>query len=135
MTGLTRCRTQTSLSLPFDPSTRSGLASSGRTAAWYVPWYLCFVFALCERKHETQKEDTVPLRKNTAEPPRTSCHLGHPLCKRRDIFRMQHGMNLDDIDVRRSGECERNGRDDQVGRRDSRGAQIANRKHFETTEP
>ena len=25
-------------------------------AAWYLPFYLCFVFALCERKNETQKK-------------------------------------------------------------------------------
>jgi hypothetical protein len=24
-------------------------------AAWYLPFYLCFLFALCERKKETQK--------------------------------------------------------------------------------
>ncbi len=39
---------------------------------WYLPFYLCFVFALAERKHETQKEDNVPLRKSTSEPPRTT---------------------------------------------------------------
>ncbi len=37
------------------------------------PLYLCFVFALCERKNETQKEDKVPLRKMTSEPPRKPC--------------------------------------------------------------
>jgi hypothetical protein len=25
-------------------------------AAWYLPFYLCFVFALAERKNETQKK-------------------------------------------------------------------------------
>src|SRR5205823_3964969 len=30
-------------------------------AAWYLPFYLCFVFALAERKNETQKEGEVPL--------------------------------------------------------------------------
>src|SRR6266508_5437321 len=44
---------------------------------WCLPFYLCFVFALAERKNETQKEDKVPLRKITSEPPRTSCNLGH----------------------------------------------------------
>jgi hypothetical protein len=36
-------------------------------AAWYLPFYLCFVFALCERKNETQKEGEVPLRTITSD--------------------------------------------------------------------
>jgi hypothetical protein len=42
-------------------------------AAWYVPLYLCFVFALAACKNETQKEGEVPLRKVTSERPRISC--------------------------------------------------------------
>jgi hypothetical protein len=37
--------------------------------------YLCFIFALCERKNETQKEDEVPLREITPGPPRNSYYL------------------------------------------------------------
>jgi hypothetical protein len=31
-------------------------------ATWYIHLYLCFIFALCKHKDETQKEDEVPLR-------------------------------------------------------------------------
>src|SRR6266545_5263476 len=51
---------------PFDtPFDRlrgaSGRAGSGRTAAWDFPVHLLFVFSLCERKNEQQKEAKVPL--------------------------------------------------------------------------
>jgi len=37
-------------------------------AAWYFLFYLCYVFALAERKNVTQKEDEVPLRMMTFGP-------------------------------------------------------------------
>jgi len=37
-----------------------------------LPFYLCFFFALYERKKETQKEGEVPLRKITSGLPRKS---------------------------------------------------------------
>src|SRR4051794_15586092 len=40
---------------------------SGRTAAWYVPFYLCFAFALYERKSETQKAEPATSTRSSAE--------------------------------------------------------------------
>jgi hypothetical protein len=37
-------------------------------AAWYFPFYLFFVFSLCERKNEKQKEDKVPLCRRLKTP-------------------------------------------------------------------
>src|SRR5215211_7932484 len=42
-------------------------------AAWYLPFYLCIVFALCERKNYAQNEDKVRLRKITPGLLRNSC--------------------------------------------------------------
>src|SRR6266508_1213866 len=89
---------QTQLCLPFDPSTRpstssggaSGQASSGRTAAWYFPLQLLFVFSLAERKNEQQKEDNVPLCMTT------SGHRVSPVIENQNSHGQTHGRRKND---------------------------------------
>src|SRR6266508_318381 len=73
--GCAQCCTRTPFACPLRQAQDVASTGSGEPAARYLLFCLYFVFSLCERKNEIQKEDRVPLRKITSGLQRTSCSL------------------------------------------------------------